>query len=99
MQAARPLLRCTLTDCPDLCAQARVPAPRPANFPLDQAQLKPWVWSGSERTRLPVAVKIAFVSAGIIGGNAGSPRPVGGWSDFRNATSISGGACVRRTAG
>src|SRR5882672_1563290 len=32
---------------------------------------------GSVRTRLPVAEKIALTSAGMTGGNAGSPRPVG----------------------
>ena len=30
--------------------------------------------------RLPVAAKIAFASAGMVGGSAGSPRPVGGLS-------------------
>jgi hypothetical protein len=61
--------------------------------------LKPWFASGSDRTRFPVTAKIALVMAGIIGGNAGSPRPVGGLSVFRNAMSMSAGACVRRSGG
>ena len=32
---------------------------------------------GSERTRLPVSLNNALVSAGITGGKAGSPRPEG----------------------
>ncbi len=44
------------------------------------AQLNPCLASGSERTRLPVAAKIALQSAGGTGGNAGSPSPVGGLS-------------------
>ena len=39
------------------------------------AQLKPLFDSGSERTRLPVAAKMALVTAGRIGGSDGSPRP------------------------
>jgi hypothetical protein len=38
--------------------------------------------NGSERSRLPVAAKIAFETAGAMGGTPGSPTPVGGWSDF-----------------
>ena len=55
--------------------------------------------SGSERIRLLVATKIAFATAGRIAGTAGSPSPVGGLSDFRKCTSISGGACEMRTGG
>src|SRR5690348_3711860 len=62
------------------------------------AQLKPDLESGSERTRLPVAEKIALAIAGRIGGSAGSPNPVGLLFDFNQCTSISGGACVRRTS-
>ncbi len=47
--------------------------------------------------RLPVAEKIALVTAGMIGGNAGSPRPVGGLLVFRKCTSISFGAWFIRT--
>ena len=41
------------------------------------AQLNPDFESGSCRIRFPVAVKMAFDTAGKMGGNAGSPRPVG----------------------
>ncbi len=37
---------------------------------------------GSERSRLPVAAKIAFEIAGAIAGTPGSPTPAGGWFDF-----------------
>src|SRR5579871_2716658 len=47
------------------------------------AQLKPDFEMGSERTRLPVAVKMALATAGRIGGRAGSPRPVGLLFDLR----------------
>ena len=36
---------------------------------------------------------------GGMGGNAGSPRPVGGLSDLTKFTWISRGACVRRSGG
>ena len=38
--------------------------------------------SGTYPLRSPVAVKIALAIVGRIGGNAGSPNPVGGWLDF-----------------
>src|SRR6266446_3937719 len=60
--------------------------------PTRQAQLKPLLESGSERIRLPVTAKMALVSAGIMGGSAGSQRPVGGLLVVRKCTSISGGA-------
>ena len=49
--------------------------------------------------RLPVAAKIAFVSAGTTGGSAGSPRPVGALPERTQWTSISGGAWVIRSSG
>ena len=49
--------------------------------------------------RLPVTAKIALVIAGIIGGSAGSPRPVGGLSVFTKKMSISLGAWVNRNGG
>src|SRR6185312_14174511 len=50
---------------------------------------------GNERMRLPVAWKMALVTAGITGGRAGSPRPVGGLFDTRKVTSTSGAAGMR----
>src|SRR5215469_7379646 len=46
--------------------------------------------TGNERIRVPVAAKMALVRAGITGGSAGSPRPVGGLSGLTQAISISG---------
>ncbi len=54
------------------------------------AHLNPCFEIGSDRMRLPVAAKIAFASAGIVGGSAGSPRPVGGLSVTTKWTSTSG---------
>ena len=54
--------------------------------------------SGSDRTRFPVAMKIALHSAGTTGGSAGSPSPVTGESLFRKCTSI-GAAWRRRSSG
>jgi hypothetical protein len=45
--------------------------------------VKPDFESGNWRIRFPVALKMAFDTAGRIGGNAGSPRPVGEKVDFR----------------
>ena len=47
------------------------------------AQLNPDFDSGRERIRLPVALKIALVTAGRMGGMAGSPKPVGALLDLR----------------
>ena len=44
---------------------------------------------------MPVAAKIALVNAGMTGGNAGSPSPVGGLSDLTQAISISGVMGIR----
>src|SRR5260370_28462469 len=49
--------------------------------------------------RFPVRVNSALHTAGSTGGNAGSPSPVGELSVLRKWTSISGGACVKRTGG
>ena len=45
--------------------------------------------------RLPVAAKIALQSAGMTGGSAGSPRPVGGLSVMRKCTSTGGAWSIR----
>ena len=50
---------------------------------------------GNERTRLPVAAKMALHRAGITGGRAGSPSPVGPWSVRTKCTSIGGAAFIR----
>jgi hypothetical protein len=42
-----------------------------------QAQLNPLRWSGRVRILLPVAAKMALLTAGKVGGSVGSPRPVG----------------------
>jgi hypothetical protein len=47
-------------------------------------------WQGPDA--FAIAVKIALRIEGRIGGNAGSPRPVGELLDFRKCTSL-GGAC------
>jgi hypothetical protein len=39
------------------------------------AHSRSWFFTGSVRTRLPVAAKIALQSAGGIGGTPGSPTP------------------------
>jgi hypothetical protein len=43
-----------------------------------QAQDRSCLDSGSDRTRFPVAAKMALHTAGMTGGSAGSPTPVGG---------------------
>jgi len=40
-----------------------------------QANVSPWFFKGSERTRLPVAAKIALHTAGAIDAWPGSPTP------------------------
>ncbi len=56
------------------------------------AKLKPCFVMGIVRIRSPVAAKIALAVAGMMGGKAGSPNPVGGLLVFRKYTSIAG-AC------
>src|SRR5512134_460783 len=63
------------------------------------AQRKPCFESGSDRTRVPDAAKIAFAIAGRIGGSDGSPRPVGELFDLIQCTSITGGAWAIRSSG
>ncbi len=41
----------------------------------DQAIFRSWFFSGSERTRLPVAAKIALHNAGATTATGGSPTP------------------------
>src|SRR5690606_14945156 len=58
-----------------------------------------WLVSiGSLRMRLPVSLNKALVSAGITGGNAGSPMPVGALSDLTNSTWIFGVEGMRGTS-
>lgn len=49
---------------------------------------------GRRRIRLPVAAKMALVSAGAAGGSGGSPIPAGGLSVGRMWTSISGDSAI-----
>src|SRR5262245_7005271 len=77
--------------------------PRLAALGLDrplgtgQARRNPLFDSGRVLSRLPVAAKIALLTAGSTGGSAGSPRPVGGLFVTTKCTSISGGAWRIRT--
>src|SRR5262245_15355852 len=73
--------------------------PLPPQPPLAQAHRKPCFESGSDRTRVPDAAKMALATAGSTGGSDGSPRPVGGLFDFSQCTSITGGACAMRSSG
>src|SRR5262249_42990960 len=52
-----------------------------------QVQERSCLVSGSERTRFPVAAKIALHTAGRTGGRAGSPSPLGENWVFRKETS------------
>ena len=65
---------------------------RPGRLPSPLRYQAVFNRTGSERMRFPVTAKIALVSAGMTGGNAGSPRPVGALSDFTHAISICGAA-------
>lgn len=62
------------------------------------AKLKPCFVIGIVRMRSPVAVNTAFAIAGRIGGNAGSPKPVGELLDLIQWTSM-GGVCDIFTSG
>lgn len=68
------------------------PSHRPPTTNQAHAQLNPCFPIGIVRIRFPVAAKIALVIAGMIGGSAGSPSPVGALSVFRKCTSMSFGA-------
>jgi len=59
---------------------------------VDSRPGEPCFTAGSERIRLAVAVKIALQIAGTTGGRAGSPRPLGGYSDLTKSTTIAAGA-------
>ena len=52
---------------------------------------------GRVRIRFPVAAKMALQIAGATGGNAGSPRPVGGKSVLAKWTSSFGESGLRRS--
>ena len=71
-------------------ARAMLPAAPPARTRVAQA-------SGSVRIRRRVAAKMAFATAGAIGGVAGSPTPVGGSREATIATSISGVSLMRKS--
>jgi hypothetical protein len=53
--------------------------------------------NGSVRSRLPVAAKIAFATAGAIGGVPGSPTPPGAAPLATISTSIRGASSIRIT--
>src|SRR5271165_6393525 len=55
---------------------------------LFYAQLNPLFCNGNVRILFPVAAKIAFPTAGKIGGSVGSPKPVGAKFDLIQKTSI-----------
>ena len=49
--------------------------------------------------RFPVTEKIALQTAGMTGGSAGSPSPVGELFVILKCTSMAGGACLNRSGG
>ena len=55
-----------------------------------QASVSPWFFKGSERTRLPVAAKIALHTAGAIDAWPGSPTPPQNPPEGASTTSILG---------
>ena len=55
-----------------------------------QANVSPWFFRGSERTRLPVAAKIALHTAGAIDAWPGSPTPPQNPPEGASTTSILG---------
>jgi len=55
-----------------------------------QANVSPWFFKGSERTRLPVAAKIALQTAGAIDAWPGSPTPPQNPPEGASTTSILG---------
>ncbi len=55
-----------------------------------QANVSPWFFKGSERTRLPVAAKIALHTAGAIDACPGSPTPPQNPPEGASTTSILG---------
>ncbi len=55
-----------------------------------QANVSPWFFKGSERTRLPVAAKIALHTAGAIDAWPGSPTPPQNPPEGASTTSILG---------
>jgi hypothetical protein len=61
-------------QCPMSALVIRVRGLSPGGF---QAQLNPLRCSGRVRILLPVAAKMALLTAGKVGGSVGSPRPVG----------------------
>ena len=58
--------------------------------PARQASVSPWFFKGSERTRLPVAAKIALQTAGAIDAWPGSPTPPQNPPEGASTTSTSG---------
>ena len=77
----------------------RRPYTRRRSRRIDQVQLKSVLLKGNERTRLPVAAKIALAIAGATGGITGSPTPVVGLSVFRKCISIFAGVSGMRIIG
>ena len=57
---------------------------------MGQAKEKPLRAMGRVRIRLPVAAKTALTMAGRTGGRAGSPRPVGPFSERCQKMSMAG---------
>ena len=53
-----------------------------------------WFLIGRSRTRIPVAAKIALVTAGATGGIPGSPNPPRCASDLMNSTSMRGASAI-----
>lgn len=66
------------------------------HLPVGQAQRMPCFTSGNERTRVPVAAKMALHEAGTTGGIAGSPNPDGATSVWMKCTSTGGASRMRK---
>src|SRR4029079_528137 len=64
------------TSCAALHSASRVSAATTAG--LERYAIR----NGIDRRRFPVALAMAFASAGKNGGTAGSPRPGVGWGSF-----------------
>jgi uncharacterized protein (TIGR02117 family) len=75
------------------------PETAPAGVCAFQFQRRSARASGSSRTRLPVAQKMALHTAGASGGSGGSPRPVTGLSEATKCASIRAGASRMRIIG
>lgn len=75
---------------PQYCHKQDAAAMEPHPAAVPYARLSPLRLIGNVRSRLPLAANIALHTAGITGGSAGSPRPVGEFSVFLHEICICG---------